>query len=143
MRLVTTSEDADVEREAAEATAYELAAPEKIRLSPQGFPDDPTLRDSLPPEGIPEGRFVEPVTIVATITFATLAVRLVNHWMKSQEAGVQVDTRTKPVTISRLAGVPFGTLAVIHPDGSTTIHREAYDSPEDVMGTIAQVLPPE
>jgi hypothetical protein len=41
----------------------------------------------------------------------------------------------------RLAGVPLGTLAIIHPDGKTTLRREMYRAPEDVIGVLAKLFP--
>lgn len=142
VRLVTTEEDSGVEREAAASVAdYNVAEFDKIILSSEGDPVDPSLIDSLPEKDeLAEARFVDPVTMTITLTLATLAVRLVNHWMKSSEAGVQIDLRTTPATISRLAGVPLGTLSIIHPDGTTTMHDEAYDDPEDVMGRLTPLL---
>lgn len=140
VRLVTTKEDAGTERAAAEARDYDVLKAEPVRLSPDGTPRDVTLRASLPDDALSEARFVDPVTITITATLATLAIRFANHWLQSREAGVQIDTRTTPVTISRLAGVPFGAIAVINADGTTSIHREAYEQPEDIVGKLPELL---
>lgn len=142
VRLVTTAEDAAAERDAADRTGdYRVAEADPVAFLPEGTPVDPSLVDSLPAEGLSEARFVEPVTAIITLTLATLSIRLVNHWLRSREAGVQIDQRTTPATVSRLAGVPLGTLSIIHPDGTTTIHREAYDAPENVIGVLAKLFP--
>ena len=141
IRLVTTAEDAASERAAAGTDGYRVTGATAVALSSDGTPVDSSLTDSLPLPGLAEARFVDPVTMTITLSVATLAVRLVNHWMKTREAGVQVDLRTKPATVSRLAGVPLGTLAIIHPDGKTTVRREVYRAPENVIGTLSKLFP--
>jgi hypothetical protein len=142
VRLVVSHEDATAEAAAVPDTGdYRLGQATPIARDGGNLPLDASLRDSLPAgDELLEARFIDPVTITATLTLATLAVRLVNHWMKSNEAGVQIDTRTTPATISRLAGVPNGTLAIINPDDTTTLVREAYDDPEDVIPKLAPLF---
>ena len=87
-----------------------------------------------------EARFVDPVTVVATTTLALLAIRLVNHWLKRDERGVQIDLQTQPPTISQLRDVPAGVLVIIDKDGKPSIHRQTYDKPEDLLPTLTKVF---
>lgn len=142
VRLVTTTEDAVAEQNAAASTDdYRVTDLTAVALSPDRTPKDPSLTDSLPLQGLVEARFVDPVTMTVTLSLATLAIRLVNHWLKAREAGVQVDLRTTPATVSRLAGVPLGTLAIIQPDGKTIVSHETYHAPENVMGLLTKLFP--
>ncbi|MEM7101238.1 MAG: hypothetical protein AAF541_23450 [Pseudomonadota bacterium] len=139
IKLVISQEDYDFEQKAAETISdYKLKEATKIEMQPSGMPIEKELADSLldPAEGMVESRFVDPVTAVAVVTLSTLAIRLTNHWMKEGEYGVQIDQRTCPATVSRLAGVPFGTISVIDSEGNTTLHREEYAQVEDVIGKL-------
>ncbi len=90
--------------------------------------------------GISTANFVDPVTIMGVVTLAWLAKRMVDHWLKSKEQGVQIDLREKPAVISRIAGVPFGFLVIINKDGSAATHRVAYDKPEDLMPLLEKIM---
>lgn len=93
-----------------------------------------------PETPLQEARFVDPVTMTVTATLAVLAVRMVNHWLKSEERGVQIDLRTDPATISKLAGVPAGVIVVIDRSGTATVHREKYETPEDFLPSLTGFL---
>jgi hypothetical protein len=93
-----------------------------------------------PDSPLVEARFVDPVTILVTATLALIAIRLVNHWLKSDERGVQIDLRTQPATISQLRNVPAGVLMIIDKDGKPSIHRENYDQPEDILPSLTKIL---
>ena len=60
---------------------------------------------------ITEVLFVEPVSVLILVGAATLlAERIVRHWLRSREQGVEIDMRRQPPRISRLAGTPYGFL---------------------------------
>lgn len=80
-------------------------------LGPEtGLPPDP---DAV------EARFIEPVTLIATVTAAMLAWRIVNHILVRDGRGVLIDARGKPPLVSRLEDVPAGFVVLIRPDGSS------------------------
>jgi hypothetical protein len=127
VQIETTADEAETEKKAAAANAeYEIAS-----ITPlQRGPDSPLI----------EARFVDPVTVLVTTTLALLAVRLVNHWLKRDERGVQIDLRTQPPTISQLRNVPAGVLVIINKDGKPSVRRETYDKPEDLLPTLTKVF---
>lgn len=84
-----------------------------------------------------DANFVDPVTAVLTITLAALAIRIVNHWLKSDEAGLQMDLRTVPPTISRLQNIPTGSLVIIDKNGKADIRRLKHEKPEDVINALS------
>jgi hypothetical protein len=135
-RIVTSAAELDDEVAATDAN-YAITDVAKVALEPSGAPTDKVLSTSLPEAGLAEVRFVEPVTAIATITLATLAIRFVNHWLKSKQAGVQIDTRSVPPTLSRIAGTPAGFVVVISTDGKATLHQAKYDKPEDLLPQLA------
>jgi hypothetical protein len=92
--------------------------------------------------GISSAHFVDPVTLVGVVTLAWLANRMVNHWIKSKEQGVQIDLRDKPPIISRIAGVPAGFLVIINQEGEASSQKVDYDKPEDLMPLLKHILVP-
>jgi len=127
VHIETTADEAEIEKKAAAANAgYEIGS-----ITP--------LRRSLE-SPLVEARFVDPVTVAATATLALIAIRLVNHWLKNDERGVQIDLRTQPATISQLQNVPAGVLVFIDKDGKPSIRRETYDKPEDLLPTLVKVF---
>jgi hypothetical protein len=125
VQIETTAEEAGIEKQvAASNTDYKVTSVKPL----QRGPDSPLV----------EARFVDPVTITATVTLALIAVRLVNHWLKSEERGVQIDLRTQPPTISQLRSVPAGVLVIIDKDGKASIQKQVYDKPEDLLPTLAK-----
>lgn len=126
-QIQTTEDEAELEKkEAAASQEYQITSIEPIRSDL----DSP----------LEEVRFVNPVTVVAIATLAVIAIRLVNHWLKNDERGVEIDMRTEPTTISQLHNVPAGTIVTIHKNGEISIHRERYDKPEDVLPTLTAVF---
>lgn len=76
-----------------------------------------------PADGPLDGaHFIEPVSLVVTVTAATLAYRLVEHWLTKREFGVQIDARTTPPTVSNIAGIPAGFVVIIDANGSASTH---------------------
>jgi hypothetical protein len=73
---------------------------------------------ALPPDPKEmEARFIEPVTLIASLTLAILAERVLHFVLARHGQGVMVDTTTKPPRVSALARVPEGFVLLIHPDG--------------------------
>jgi len=125
--IETTAEEAEIERKAATAeTEYNIESITPLRRAP----DSPLV----------EARFVDPVMITATATLALIAVRLVNHLLKSNERGIQIDLRTQPTTLSHLRNVPAGLIVVIDKEGNPSIHRPKYTRPEDLLPTLAKIF---
>ena len=90
--------------------------------------------------GISTAHFVDPVTLVGVVTLAWLAKRLVDHWLRSKEQGVQIDLREKPPAISWIAGTPLGFLVIIDKDGHAETQKATYDKSEDLMPLLEQIL---
>jgi hypothetical protein len=87
-----------------------------------------------------EARFVEPVT--ATIVVASIAVlaeRIVTHWLRNQEQGVEIDLTRKPPLVSRIAGTPMGFVIVIKPDGNTELMQAEYDNASKLAELIESI----
>ena len=91
-------------------------------------------------KGISNARFVDPVSLVGVVTLAWLTKRMVDHWLKSDEQGVQIDLREKPPAISRIAGVPMGFIVIINVDGKPETHKADYEKSEDLMPVIEKAL---
>jgi len=128
IQIETTADDATVEQKAAAGSVdYRIDS-----IRPLQRPADAPLV---------EARFVDPVTVTATMTLAVIAIRLVNHWLKSDERGVQIDLQTQPPTVSQLRNVPAGVLVIIDKTGKASVHRQAYDKPEDLLPTLAKMFP--
>jgi hypothetical protein len=66
-----------------------------------------------------EAHFIEPVSLIATVTVAMLAWRIVNHFLVRDGRGVLIDAREKPPVVSRLEDVPAGFVVFIKEDGTS------------------------
>ena len=117
-------------------------AAEKGAAAPADAPQwgEATPLPVAPAAGLATAHFVEPVSIVAVASIAWLAQRLVNHWLKSEEQGVQIDLRDKPPVVSRIRGVPTGFLVIINPDGTAQTQQAAYEKPSDLAPLLAELL---
>ncbi len=91
-------------------------------------------------KGLGEARFIETVAVIAAVTVSILAKRIVDHWLKSQEQGVQIDLRSKPPTISTIAKVPHGFLIIINKDGKAKLHKIEYEKGEDLTPLLTPLL---
>ena len=97
---------------------------------PESLPPDPDAMDAS---------FVEPVTLIATITLAVLAKRLLHFALARRGHGVLLDAREKPPNVSVLKGVPQGFIVIIHPNGTTEKVR-ADDPGNDLTDLLGKVL---
>lgn len=127
LRLEMTQAEADDELSAA-MTGQEFKILEKKSLDP----------GQLPP--LVEAAFIEPISLVAVATLAFVVERVVNHWLRGKEQGVQIDLREKPPIISRLAGVPYGFLVIINADGTATTHKADYSQGQNLSTLLQTVL---
>jgi hypothetical protein len=94
----------------------------------------------LDPDAV-EARFIEPVSLIATVTLAMLSWRIINHILVKDGRGVLIDARKKPPLVSRLEDVPAGFVVLIRPDGgSETIAAGEIDD-SGLAALIAKVLP--
>ena len=126
-RLEMGREEASVEKALADVNeAYEIQEIE-------------SLGDTRTPS-LAEARFVDPVTAVAVVSIAMLATRLVDHWLRGREQGVQIDLRETPPVISRLAGIPMGFLVVIDKDGKATTQQADYADSSEVIPLLQTVF---
>ena len=114
------------ELKAAEEDKYEISDEIKeVKLS----------SDSLEPVG-----FIEPVSAAVTITVAYLIKRLVDFWLKDKERGVQIDVRTVPPTVSRIAGIPAGFLVLIDKNGEVIAKKADYENNADLVELVSNTL---
>jgi hypothetical protein len=97
---------------------------------PQALPADP---DAM------EARFIEPVTLIASVTLMVLAQRLLHFALARRGAGVLLDARERPPSVSVLKGVPQGFVVIIHPDGKTETVR-ADEPGNDLASLLGKVL---
>jgi hypothetical protein len=103
-----------------------LESPDYRLEEPTALPVDPAAR---------EARFVDPVTVIAAVSLAVFAERLLHFVLTRRGQGVLVDTRKKPPYVSVLAGVPQGFVVLIHPDSKSE------SLPADVVrSTLGDVL---
>jgi hypothetical protein len=91
------------EEQALESKDYRLDEPEAL-------PVDPAAR---------EARFIDPVSVIAAISLAILAERVVHFVLTRRGQGVLVDASGQPTKVSVLAGVPQGYILLIRPDGTS------------------------
>lgn len=114
-------------------------------LATMDRPDDLTLGAQKPVQSVDvddvtRAHFIEPVSVIAVATLAWVTKRVVDHWLKTKEWGVQIDLRESPPCISRIAGTPQGCLVVIDTDGKAQIHQAAKGRAEDLSKVIEMAL---
>lgn len=98
------------DRESVEGKLFEGA--KEVRVERRGPP--PSMHE----QGLGGAHVLEPVSLSVVVTsLSVLAYRIVEHWLRRAEHGVQIDARTTPATISTIAGVPNGFVVVIGADG--------------------------
>jgi hypothetical protein len=119
-----------------EALADERAAagdtPEYLLGEEMPLPTDP---DAV------EVHFIEPVTLIATVTIAMLAWRIVNHFLVRDGRGVLIDMRDTPPNVSRLKDVPAGFVVLVKSDGSTETVAAGKADDKSLAELIAKALP--
>lgn len=127
-RLETTQHD--IEPEKAAADLYKDLHLEKIEALCK-----------RPGNLLAEGRFRHTALILGTATATVLARRLAEHWLRDEYQGVQLDRRGHPISISRLADVPPGHLAIINPGNKVSIHSiKDVAQGEDMVGHLARLI---
>ena len=84
--------------------------------------------------------FIEPISIIVTVTLAWICKRLVDDWLKNKEKGVQIDLRQMPPIVSRIAGTPRGFLIVIDKNSNAKVHKAEYETAEELLPTIQALL---
>ena len=92
------------------------------------------------PDALAEARFIEAVGVVAVMSLAWLAKRLVDDWLRDRERGVQIDMRTNPPTVSRIAGTPRGYVVLIDRNGNATAQQATFQKSEDLLPTLAKAF---
>lgn len=95
-----------------------------------------------PPAGgaMRRAHFIDPVSVIIAATAAVLAECIVDHWLRSKEEGVQIDLNSHPPLVSRIAGVPFGFVMVIHPDKRIENLKLDYDNKSSMKEILAAYL---
>lgn len=111
----------------------------------EGTDDALRLEDERPIDAdrlseLDEARFVGTVAVIAAGTLSVIAIRMVTHWLRGDEEGIQIDLRETPPVISRIANVPRGFIVVVDADGTVTTERAEYDDPEDLVPLLARFL---
>lgn len=109
----------------AEGPFEPVGTPERVASSPSG--------------GLDVAHFVDPISVLVVVSAAALAERLVTHWLRDREQGVQIDLTQDPPEVSRLAGVPRGNVVVISADG-VEVHTLEYDGEQSLAATLQAVL---
>lgn len=123
----------------------------KLQLSKDDFTKekeelgDPTVHaiETVDPRDLDsattEAMFIEPVTAIITVSAALLAERIVRHWIRSRENGVQIDMRQTPPIVSAIAGTPFGFVMAIKPDGEAVALKIDYGDVGNIAAAIENV----
>jgi hypothetical protein len=115
-------------REQLDEEEFEIRS--KKELDPSDY-ESPTM----------EALLIEPVSAIIVVSGVTiLAERIVRHWLRSREQGVQIDLRKKPAAISRIAGTPYGFLVIIRPDGKAERMQAKYDDDSHIAKLIASIV---
>jgi len=89
-----------------------------------------------------DARFVEVLVLVGVSSVTYLAKRLVDHFLKKKEQGIQIDLQKDPPVISKIAGVPMGFVLIIDKKGKVTTHQAKYEKGEDLMPLLSTILKP-
>jgi hypothetical protein len=83
---------------------------------------------------------VEPVGLVIAVTLSWLVARIVERWLREDEAGVLIDLRRSPALVSRVSRVPKGFVLVIDRDGKAGQPILAADDPGGFAGLLGAAL---
>lgn len=94
----------------------------------------------LDPDAV-EARFIEPVSLIATVTLAMLAWRIINHILVRDGCGVLIDARKTPPLVSLLEDVPAGFVVLINADGSSETIAAGKIDDSGLTALIAKALP--
>lgn len=86
-----------------------------------------------------EANFIDPITLIAVMTLALLAERVLHFALAKNGQGVLIDTRTKPPRVSALAGVPQGFVVIVKANGTTETVR-ADQTPNELSKLIGAAL---
>ena len=121
-----SKKDFDEEKKAAETDGIAIEKIEHIEPSSES--------------DLEEARFVETLALVAVVTIPYIAKRLIDHWLKKKEQGIQIDLRKDPVNISNIANVPQGYVLIIEKDGTARTEQAKYDKPEDIVPLLQNIL---
>jgi hypothetical protein len=116
-----------VEREEANSLLYEKLTP-LTNIEVQ-------LKDGLQP-----ANFADPVSVIVTVAVSVIAERLVDSWLRSKQRGVMIDLRCDKPIISRVSGVPEGTLMVINKNNTKDIKQFDYKHRSTFIKTITSIL---
>ena len=101
----------------------------------------PGAESPLPPDpDAVEAHFIDPVSLIVTVTAAMLAWRIVNHFLVRDGRGVLIDAREKPPIVSRLEDVPAGFVVFIKADGSSETIAAGKSDDTELVGLINLVL---
>ena len=96
-------------------------------------------RWAAPPDSLDRAHFVDPISAAVVVSAAALAERIITHWLRSREQGVQIDLTQDPPNVSAIANVPRGYVVVIDRGGVET-HKLDYDGQQNLSETLERVL---
>ncbi len=88
-----------------------------------------------------EAQFVDPVSVIAVVTVAMLAWRIINHFLVKDGRGVLIDTRNKPPLVSRIQDVPEGFVVLVKADGSSEAIDAGKIDDSELASLISKVIP--
>ncbi len=86
-----------------------------------------------------EANFIDPISLIAVMTLALLAERVLHFALAKHGQGVLIDTRSKPPRVSALAGVPQGFVVIVKANGTTETVR-ADQTPNELSKLIGAAL---
>ena len=116
-----------IDREEAEALPYEKLTPlTAIKVQSRG--------------GLQPANFVDPVSVIVAVAAAAIVERIVDTWLRSKQRGAMIDLSGDNPVISRIAGVPEGTLLLINRDGSREIRQFDYKHRSTFMENLSSIL---
>jgi hypothetical protein len=116
---------------------------EELAVEQQAAGEEYILGAETPLQADPdavEARFIEPITLIASITLSALALRIFNL-ISNQRRGVLVDARQNPAVVSRLEDVPAGFVVIIKSDGSTETVAAQKTDESILSGILSKILP--
>jgi hypothetical protein len=92
-------------------------------------------------DGLATAHVLEPMSLTILVTtLSVLAYRIVEHLLRRDEYGVQIDARTTPATISTVAGIPNGFVVVIEANGATKTHSATAMGANSLTELLAGIL---
>ncbi len=84
--------------------------------------------------------FLDPVSVDVAVPVDAITKRIVDTWLRSRKRGAVLDLRGDKSVISRILGVPQGTLVVINKDGTSDVRPFDYRQRIQFMASLSSIL---